>query len=515
MRRVRRRPVSDPAYASWLGSLAKGPVASRCRLQILRALRVRSELASLRRGASSRAGSPRRRRGRHMYALALAEGGREFFAKQVLDENVYRFLGSEKLTGGHRHSVGYLAGMLLLGLLPWSLFLPSVAADLWRNRSQLGRRDPRLFALLWTLLVFAFYAQAASKRGVYLLPIYPALCLLLGSWVSSSTDAEDLDGARSRRWLARVGRAARVLLAALLGALAVATARRARPSGAAGWIDLAARRSARDASHAVRAAARPPPSRALHGDRDSLLRVAAARPARRWVPVPAVSWCPAAATLGVRQVVLPAVAEADTLAGTSSPVRRFRSCRGLQRPPTRLLVRLLRSAAPVPDGVLSADAPSPLSLRSDWCARDATRHSTSASPTSNGRACNLGSSSRHRLVRESAGAARPKETVDDTSHSAARPRRERRDPPARSRQLPGSSTTCTDRARGSASNARSPPTSAPVCACGVGSARRLLLGWPRWNVKGDRVGSSQRIVRPWKRRHHLSGRAGGDDHGRE
>lgn len=113
------------------------------------------------------------------YGLATANGGYRFFAKQILDENVYRFLGSRQLTGGHRHSIVYLAVMLLVGFLPWSLFLPSIASESWRKRSQGYVRDPRTFVITWVLVVFAFYAIPASKRGVYLLPLYPALALLL------------------------------------------------------------------------------------------------------------------------------------------------------------------------------------------------------------------------------------------------------------------------------------------------------------------------------------------------
>jgi 4-amino-4-deoxy-L-arabinose transferase-like glycosyltransferase len=117
------------------------------------------------------------------YGLAAMQGGTDFVEKQLLDENIYRFLGSKAATGGHRHTPFYLAGMLLLGLLPWTPFLPWLVKDLWHERRSMDARDPRLAAVLWIVVVFAFYALPASKRGVYLLPLYPAVCLLLGWWL--------------------------------------------------------------------------------------------------------------------------------------------------------------------------------------------------------------------------------------------------------------------------------------------------------------------------------------------
>ncbi len=73
----------------------------------------------------------------------------------------------------------------LVGFLPWSPFLPLAVARLrvwqwrqWRERSrgeQLG-----LFALCWVVAVLAFFSLAVTKRVNYVLPLLPALSLLLG-----------------------------------------------------------------------------------------------------------------------------------------------------------------------------------------------------------------------------------------------------------------------------------------------------------------------------------------------
>lgn len=325
MRRLSTAPVwSVLVYAGmcW-GALAKGPVGVALPvLQILLLCAVDRSLAFAR--------EIRLLRGLACvvlvvgvwYGLALAQGGREFFTKQILDENVYRFLGSEPLTGGHRHSVGYLGGMLLLGLLPWSILLPSVAATLWRTRSTLSRRDPRLFAALWTLLVFAFYAQAESKRGVYLLPVYPALCLLIGWWASALVHSGEQSLRWLRVWIVSLG----WLLAAILGGVGVLVG-----VGALGFplilglVDLLPQRAARDFAPVVGALAHRSSMVAalLALGSFSAALVALSARARRWTPaLLGLFAATAAATVAVRQSVLPEIARAETRQRFVSELRR-------------------------------------------------------------------------------------------------------------------------------------------------------------------------------------------------
>lgn len=114
------------------------------------------------------------------YLLALWQGGYAFFRKQVLAENVFTFLDDADFGGGHRHGPLYLPAQLLLGFLPWSVLLPLTFSQLWQSRRELRRSDVRVPLLAWVVVVFSFYEAAASKRGVYLLALYPALALLVG-----------------------------------------------------------------------------------------------------------------------------------------------------------------------------------------------------------------------------------------------------------------------------------------------------------------------------------------------
>jgi hypothetical protein len=115
------------------------------------------------------------------YGLAFREGGQAFVTKQIWFENVLRVIGGSHYAGGHLHSAGRLILELLAGLLPWTLFLPIVLHWLWGSRHEHQQQSPRVFLVAWIFAVLLPYTFATSKRGVYLLALYPAFCLLLGA----------------------------------------------------------------------------------------------------------------------------------------------------------------------------------------------------------------------------------------------------------------------------------------------------------------------------------------------
>ncbi len=115
------------------------------------------------------------------YGLALWQGGHEFFATQIMKENILRFVSSNAGGAGHEHPFYYFLPNLLLGMAPWSFFFPALAVFLYRRRN-VWREQELLYPIVWTATVFLFYSAASGKRTVYILPVYPALALLLGVW---------------------------------------------------------------------------------------------------------------------------------------------------------------------------------------------------------------------------------------------------------------------------------------------------------------------------------------------
>ncbi len=72
----------------------------------------------------------------------------------------------------------YFIPILLIGIMPWlATLFDALIGAFRRNRS--GGFDPTLFLLLWTGFIFAFFSLSGSKLPSYILPIFPALALII------------------------------------------------------------------------------------------------------------------------------------------------------------------------------------------------------------------------------------------------------------------------------------------------------------------------------------------------
>src|SRR2546429_434359 len=141
------------------------------------------------------------------YGLAYHHRGMDFVAKQIVSENGEALLGSSRFP--YRSPFFYLAP-LVLGGLPWTLVLPWALARGWRS-GDLARRH----AVVWAAVVLVFFSLAPLKRAAYLLPLRPALALVVGWWLAEAAEEERPAGG----WVA-VARALAVVAATGLLALA-------------------------------------------------------------------------------------------------------------------------------------------------------------------------------------------------------------------------------------------------------------------------------------------------------
>jgi 4-amino-4-deoxy-L-arabinose transferase-like glycosyltransferase len=108
-----------------------------------------------------------------LISLRNADYGSYFFIKN----NVMRFLSRRAY---HHGPLYYYIPALFGGFFPWSCLLPLVFIRAFRQRLK-NMEDCHLLLLLWVLVTLAFFSVASSKLATYILPIFPALSLLVGS----------------------------------------------------------------------------------------------------------------------------------------------------------------------------------------------------------------------------------------------------------------------------------------------------------------------------------------------
>ena len=137
--------------------------------------------------------------------LVQRAGGAGFVENQVAEQTVERFL-----SGSHQEPFYYYLLRLPVDIfLPWSIFLILALVHLWRRAE--ARREALRPLLVWGLFPLLVFSLAAGKRQMYLLPLLPALALLVGDYLD-------------RQWLPRGVRRQRVVygLLAVMIALGVA-----------------------------------------------------------------------------------------------------------------------------------------------------------------------------------------------------------------------------------------------------------------------------------------------------
>lgn len=104
-------------------------------------------------------------------------------------------------------------GLVILWLIPWSVFLPQALRRLpWRLRELRCRLDlpaqASLLFALWALVIVGFFSFS-TRQEYYTIPALPGLALLIGGWLG--TEPLSRDGS----WERRAGRISSSLLFAL------------------------------------------------------------------------------------------------------------------------------------------------------------------------------------------------------------------------------------------------------------------------------------------------------------
>lgn len=100
------------------------------------------------------------------------------FIKYVLGyQTLGRFFGAVESQSGPWY---YYLGIIPLGFLPWTAFLPASLTRLFKSRA----KKESLFLLIWCIVVFAFFSLAGTKLPDYIIFIYPALSIMVAKFVN-------------------------------------------------------------------------------------------------------------------------------------------------------------------------------------------------------------------------------------------------------------------------------------------------------------------------------------------
>ncbi len=114
--------------------------------------------------------------------IAVSIANPEFFHFFFIHEHFERFLTK---THGRYEPWWWFIPVLAAGILPWLFTLVDSMARAWKVEPAAQQRfKPKRFLLIWAVFIFVFFSLSGSKLASYILPIFPALALLIGDHLS-------------------------------------------------------------------------------------------------------------------------------------------------------------------------------------------------------------------------------------------------------------------------------------------------------------------------------------------
>ncbi len=111
------------------------------------------------------------------WALAFALQGEKSYVQSVL---VGDYVGPHREGWARASELSFALGPVGIGFLPWTLFLPAAVRQGWwrAERADIGRKFR--FLAFWVLAYVIVITLMPHKRDRYLLPVLPALALMVG-----------------------------------------------------------------------------------------------------------------------------------------------------------------------------------------------------------------------------------------------------------------------------------------------------------------------------------------------
>jgi len=109
------------------------------------------------------------------YLPALLKGGETFLRETLVLHTMDRFAKGSS----HIRPIYYYLYNFPIDFSPWILFLPGAILHLYSKEMKNDRKE-FFFLWIWFLVVFLFFSISKGKRGLYLLPLFPAASVLVG-----------------------------------------------------------------------------------------------------------------------------------------------------------------------------------------------------------------------------------------------------------------------------------------------------------------------------------------------
>jgi 4-amino-4-deoxy-L-arabinose transferase-like glycosyltransferase len=116
--------------------------------------------------------------------VAVSIANQEFAHFFFVQEHFQRF--TSKMHGRYQ-PMWFFLPILAFGIAPWLLPFFASCRKIFQTGEKHGQDlDSALLLALWALVVFVFFSASGSKLPSYILPMFPALALLLGRWIAAS-----------------------------------------------------------------------------------------------------------------------------------------------------------------------------------------------------------------------------------------------------------------------------------------------------------------------------------------
>jgi len=108
--------------------------------------------------------------------VLVAQRNPEFLEFFFIHEHLQRFTKDAHSRTG---PIYYFVPLLLVGILPWIFQIPRAFFQAWNERKQ--EFSSGWLLACWTVVIFAFFSISKSKLPGYIIPIFPALAMLIGA----------------------------------------------------------------------------------------------------------------------------------------------------------------------------------------------------------------------------------------------------------------------------------------------------------------------------------------------